>query len=174
MTAQPEPAPTFAEFVAARSGPLLRSAWLLTGDVQRAEDLVQTALAKVWPRWDKLARDSGGSPEAYVRRVLYTTYVSWWRRRWRDEISTEHLPETPERADATEQIATRDVVRQALALLPRGQRAVLVLRYFEDLSEAETAAVLGVSTGTVKSQTSRALARLRTVASLADLVGLES
>ncbi|HET7763042.1 MAG TPA: SigE family RNA polymerase sigma factor [Phycicoccus sp.] len=147
----------FDAYVAARGGDLLRSAYLLTGDHQRAEDLVQTALSKVWPRWDRVVAGDA-SPHAYVRRVMVTTYIAWWRRRWNGEHPTDVLPEptTPVR-DEPDRV---DLVR-ALATLPRGQRAVLVLRYVEDLSEAQTAKALGCSVGTVKSQCSRGLAALR-------------
>lgn len=149
-------ATTFDAFVAARGDALWRSAWLLTGDGHLAEDLVQTALAKSYGAWDRIG-DPGGF-EAYVRRAMYTTYVSWWRRRWNGERPTEELPE----AGATgPDLALRQDLLAALADLPRGQRAVVVLRWFEDLSERETAAVLGCSVGTVKSQASRAMAALR-------------
>jgi len=152
-------APTFEEFVAARGRDLWRSAWLLTGDAQRAEDLVQTAMAKCWRRWDHIARSD--AVEAYVRRALVTTYTDWWRRRWTGELPTEVLPETAA-PDRTALSDDRSVLLAALATLPRGQRAVLVLRYFDDLTEAQTADALGISVGTVKSQASRALATLRT------------
>ncbi|GAA1539379.1 SigE family RNA polymerase sigma factor [Nocardioides humi] len=145
----------FDGFVAARGDALWRSAWLLTGDHQLAEDLVQTALAKSWRAWERVGADGF---EAYVRRVVYTTYVSWWRRRWRGERPTEHLPE---RAAAAEDRDARSDLVAALARLPRGQRAVVVLRYFEDLTEQQTAAVLGIGVGTVKSQCSRAIGALR-------------
>jgi RNA polymerase sigma-70 factor (sigma-E family) len=145
----------FSEFVAARGDALWRSAWLLTGDHQLAEDLVQTALAKSWRHWRRVGPDGF---EAYVRRVLYTTYVSWWRRKWRGERPTERLPETGEAGPDTD--VRHDLVT-ALATLPRGQRAVVVLRYFEDLTVRQTADALGVSEGTVKSQAARALDTLR-------------
>ena len=144
---------SFDEFVAARGDALWRSAWLLTGDMHRAEDLVQTALGKAWPHWDRVSRD--GSFEGYVRRTLYTTYVAWYRRRWNAELPIEHLPEQSS-DDNSERISLQRDVVAALARLPRGQRAVVVLRYFEDLTEARTAAVLGCSVGTVKSQAARA------------------
>lgn len=159
---------TFEEFVGARSQALLRSAYLLTGDVGKAEDLLQTALAKTWRHWERA--NQSGHGEAYIRRVLYTTYASWWRRRWRGEIPTEYLPETSDRADAYTQATERATLMRALAELPRGQRAVLALRYFEDRTEAETAKLLSVSVGTVKSQTSRALARLRSLPTLTALI----
>lgn len=149
-------AATFDAFVVARGDALWRSAWLLTGDGHLAEDLVQTALTKSYGAWTRIG-DAGGF-EAYVRRTMYTTYVSWWRRRWNGERPTGQLPETAERGPDLE--LRRDLL-DALAGLPRGQRAVVVLRWFEDLTERETAAVLGCSVGTVKSQASRAMAALR-------------
>lgn len=146
---------TFEQFVAARSGALLRTAYLLTQDNHLAEDLVQTALAKAWRSWGRIET----SPDAYVRKILVNTYATWWRRKWNGEQPTEDLPET-EHADIADRSTTQDV-RVALARLPKRQHAVVVLRFFEDLSEAETARLLGCSTGTVKSQTSKALAKLR-------------
>jgi RNA polymerase sigma-70 factor (sigma-E family) len=146
----------FDEFVVTRSSRLLRTAYLLTRDWALAEDLLQTALAKSWFAWGRLTDD----PEPYVRKILVNTYASWWRRRWRGETPTESLPESSA-PDPTSQIDNRDELWQALGRLPRRQQAVLVLRYFEDLSEAQVADTLGISTGTVKSQTSKALARLR-------------
>ena len=145
----------FDAFLAARGDALWRSAWLLTGDHQLAEDLVQTALAKCWWRFDRVG---AGGFEAYVRRVLFTTYAAWWRRKWRGERPTADLPETTAAASDTDD--RHDLVA-ALATLPRGQRAVVVLRYFEDLTEQQAADMLGISTGTVKSQCSRALTSLR-------------
>lgn len=151
-------APSFEEFVAARGRALWRSAWLLTGDAHLAEDLVQTALVKVWRRWDSVS-GAPGSLDAYVRRALVTTYTDWWRRRWTAEVPTGRLPDdTASGRDLT--LERRDVLA-ALALLPRGQRAVIVLRFFDDLTEAQTAAALGISIGTVKSQAARALRTLR-------------
>lgn len=149
----------FAEFVQARSPALLRTAWLLTGDVGRAEDLLQTVLARAWRNWRRVARD--GNPEAYVRRMLYTTYLTWWQRRWRGEVPAETLPDSAEPESMAADSAVRITVRRALARLSGRQRAVLVLRFFEDLSVAETATLLGCTAGTVKTQTSRALAALR-------------
>jgi RNA polymerase sigma-70 factor (sigma-E family) len=149
----------FAEFVAARSGALLRAAWLLTGDEAAAEDLLQTALAEVWPKWGRIA--AGQSPEAYVRQVLVSRFLSGRRRRWRGEVPSAVLPETPDGADLAGRSATRDAVRRALARLSPQQRSVVVLRYLEDLSVEETARTLGCSTATVKVQAGRALAALR-------------
>jgi RNA polymerase sigma-70 factor (sigma-E family) len=147
---------SFEEFVASRGRDLWRTAWLLTGDAHKAEDLVQTALMKCWRRWSTIADD--GSVEAYVRRAMLTTYTDWWRRKWNGERPTEVLPDVVHRdADS----GARQDTLAALASLPRGQRAVLVLRFYEDLTEAQTAEALGISVGTVKSQTSRALSALR-------------
>jgi RNA polymerase sigma-70 factor (sigma-E family) len=153
----PSPSPTFEEFVASRGRDLWRTAWLLTGDAQKAEDLVQATLTKCWRRWSSITR--GGSAEAYVRRAMVNQYTDWWRRRWNGERPTEVLPETATRFD--EAVDERQDTLAALASLPRGQRAVLVLRFYEDLTEAQTAEALGISVGTVKSQTSRALSALR-------------
>jgi RNA polymerase sigma-70 factor (sigma-E family) len=147
---------TFVEFTAQRSPRLLRTAYLLTHDWGQAEDLLQTSLVKAWRVWERIDAD----PEPYVRRILVNTYSTWWRRRWRGEHPTADLPEQAT-ADQHSEVDARDEVWQALGRLPRRQRAVLVLRYFEDLSEAQIADVLGISVGTVKSQASRALARLR-------------
>ena len=145
----------FAEFVAARSGALLRTAYLLTGDHQEAEDLVQTALIKVVPRWGRLRE-----PEPYVRRILVNESISRWRRRrWRETS----VPEVRDTALPAHDVDEQVVLRQALARLAPRQRAVIVLRYFDDLTEAQTADALGISVGTVKSQSRDALARLRTL-----------
>ena len=158
-----EPLVDFEEFVAARGQALWRTAWLLTGDAHKAEDLVQTALMKCWRRWSEIERHE--SAEAYVRRALVTTYTDWWRRKWTGEHPTEVLPAG---AHADPLLERRRDLLDALARLPRGQRAVLVLRYFEDLTEAQTAETLGVTVGTVKSQTSRALHTLRASSLLAE------
>ncbi|WP_211349083.1 SigE family RNA polymerase sigma factor [Nocardioides litoris] len=152
----------FDDFVAARSGALLRTAYLLTRDHQLAEDLLQTSLAKAWFAWGRVH----GEPEAYVRKIVVNTYRSWWRRRWHGEQATEVLPEQGE-ADRTDAVATGEDLWAAMDRLPRRQRAVVVLRYFEDLTEAQTADLLGCSVGTVKSQTSKALAKLRVDPALA-------
>ena len=149
----------FAHFVAARSMALLRTAHLLTGDLGTAEDLLQTALLKTYRHWPRLTNRE--APDAFVRRVMITSQASWWRRRRVREDSAAVVPE-PAVADATRAADVRDELWRALARLPVRMRAVLVLRYWEDLSEAETARVLGCSAGTVKSQASRGLARLRT------------
>jgi RNA polymerase sigma-70 factor (sigma-E family) len=154
MVSEPE---GFREFVAARSPALLRVAWMLTGDAHLAEDLLQTALARMWPHWRRLREEQ---PEAYVRRVMVRVYGSWWRRRWRAERPTSALPEAAAE-DAYAEVEVRAALTAALARLPRRQRQVVVLRYYEDLSEQDVAGVLGCSVGTVKSQAARGLARLR-------------
>ncbi|GIJ77223.1 RNA polymerase sigma-70 factor, sigma-E family [Micromonospora phaseoli] len=148
----------FRDFVTARSGALLRTAYLLTGDWGTAEDLLQTALTKTYLAWKRL----GGieALEPYARRVMVNTSTSWWRRRWHGERPTAVLPEQAA-VDEIEQRLDRDVLWRHLRALPARQRAVLVLRFYEDMSEAQTAALLEISPGTVKSQTSRALATLR-------------
>jgi RNA polymerase sigma-70 factor (sigma-E family) len=152
----------FAEFVAVRGQALHRTAYLLTSDWALAEDLVQTALARAYPRWNRIV---GDDPEAYMRRVLVNTWSSWWRRKWRGEVPTEALPERAA-TDAFAVSDRRDALRTALDRLPKRQRAIVVLRYHEDMSEAQVAHALGVSVGTVKSQASRALATLRGDAAL--------
>ena len=148
----------YPRFVAARWTRLLRTAYLLVQDWQAAEDLTQAALVKAWLAWPRL----DGDPEAYVRKIIVTTHVSWWRRRGRrQEITTSQLPERPGPGSDMDAVDDRDAVWRALGRLPAGQRAVVVLRFFEDMTEAQVASLLGCSTGTVKSQTSRALAKLR-------------
>lgn len=151
----------YDEYVAGRSGQLLRTAYLLTRDWALAEDLLQTALARAWLAWRRI----DGDPDGYVRAVLVNTYASWWRRRWNGETPTAQLPEQCA-ADPHAAYDERDAVWQALGRLSRRQRAVVVLRYFEDLPEAEVARVLGCSAGSVKTHLSRALAKLRVDASL--------
>jgi len=148
----------FREFVGLRSKALLRTAYLLAGDWATAEDLLQIALTKTFLAWKRLGHIEAIEP--YARRVLVNTATSWWRRRWHGERPTEILPE-PAAADQLGESLERDAMWRHVKALPNRQRAVLVLRYYEDQSEAETARLLGVSVGTVKSQTSRALATLR-------------
>ena len=143
---------------------LLRSAYLLTGDLHRAEDLVQEALVKVAMRWDRLR---AGNPTAYARTIIVRDNVSWWRRR--REVLVDDVA-GPAAVSSDPDAAL--VVRRALARLTPAQRAVVVLRHFDDLSVEETAAILKVAPGTVKSQNAAALARLRTGApELLDLIG---
>jgi RNA polymerase sigma-70 factor (sigma-E family) len=137
---------------------LLKTAWWLTGDWQLAEDLLQTALAKAFLAWHRIDDDRA---EAYVRRILVTTYATWGRRAWRGELASASVPDVEDPHDGGANADLRRVVVAALAELPRRQRATVVLRYYCDLSEAETAATLGCSVGTVKSQAARGLDRLR-------------
>jgi RNA polymerase sigma-70 factor (sigma-E family) len=148
----------FAAYMAARQPSLLRTAYLLTGDRHTAEDLVQTAFAKLYLSWDKVQRRE--LVDGYVRRILVNEHTSLWRRPWkRREVSSDALPDAGghDRTDDGEAAA----VWRFVQTLPRKQRAVIVLRYYEDLTEAETAEVLGISVGTVKSQASRAIAAMR-------------
>ncbi len=155
----------FADFVEQWSPALLRVAFLLTGDRGLAEDLLQTALLKTSRRWSRIADQQAAYP--YVRRVLVTTSASWRRRRRVGEVLTDR---PPEHGVAAGGVAPGRAVA-ALETLPPRMRAVVVLRYYEDLSEAETAAALGCSAGSVKSQASRGLARLRAeLSSSPDLV----
>jgi RNA polymerase sigma-70 factor (sigma-E family) len=147
----------FAEFVAGASARLLRTAYLLTHDWGAAEDLLQTALARAWRAWGRVH----GDPEPYVRRILFNTHASWWHRRWRGETPSATVPDTVAPGDPHVAIDDRERLWRALRTLPPGQRTVLVLRYFEDLTEAQVAQTLGCSVGTVKSQANRAIARLR-------------
>jgi RNA polymerase sigma-70 factor (sigma-E family) len=145
----------FRVFVGARSLALFRSAFLLTGETQAAKDLVQSALTELAARWSKIDQ-----PEAYVRRVMYHQQVDWWRRRHRHrETAVADVPDEP--SDRVDDPDLRLTLQQALARLSRGQRTTVVLRYYEDLSESAVADLLGVSVGTVRSQTARAMKRLR-------------
>ncbi|HEU4629290.1 MAG TPA: SigE family RNA polymerase sigma factor [Gemmatimonadaceae bacterium] len=148
----------FTAYLAARQPALLRTAYLLTGDEHSAEDVVQSALARLYLAWDRVQHAE--SPDAYVRRAIINEATSWWRRAWRRrEVASDVLPDvavTPELGgpDGTQ-------VWRLVRDLPPRQRAVIVLRYYEQLSETEIADILGISRGTVKSQASRALAALR-------------
>jgi RNA polymerase sigma-70 factor (sigma-E family) len=150
----------FREFVVARSPSLMRLAYLLTGgDQHAAEDLLQIALTKTASRWGRV-----DNPEAYVRRVMYHQQVTSWRLKWRRrEVQVVVLPDEAQQ-DETSALDLKITVRRALARITPKQRAVLILRYFEDLPEAEVASLLGCSVGTVRSTTHRSLARLRDVA----------
>lgn len=152
---------SFREFVENRSSALLRTAVLLSGgDRHAAEDLLQNALVKAVGRWHRI-----DEPEAYVRQILYRQQISRWRLKWRRrELSVAEPPDTGGRADDAGAAELRLVMRGALARLTARQRTVLVLRYFEDLPEADVARILGCSVGTVRSTTHRSLARLRTLA----------
>jgi RNA polymerase sigma-70 factor (sigma-E family) len=149
----------FAGYVRDRGEHQLRIAFLLTGDWHAAEDLVQASLLKLYRAWPRI--DTGTDPDAYLRRIMVNTHRSWWRARWRREAPAETLPERAADDDFADQHALGALVRQALARLPRQQRAVLVLRYCEDLPEAEVARILGCSAGTVKTHAHRGLRALR-------------
>ncbi|CAM5421719.1 RNA polymerase sigma factor [Streptomyces avidinii] len=149
----------FHSFVAARWTHLVRTAYLLTGDPHDAEDVTQAALAKAYRSWRRVARMD--SPEAYVRRMLVTCNSDRFRKRRVAERLTDSVPDRSVSDNAVAWADERSVLMEALAELPDRQRAVVVMRYWEDLSEAETADVLGCSQGTVKSQASKALVKLR-------------
>lgn len=149
----------FAEFVAARSGALHRAAYLMVGDVGLAQDLVQESLTKTYVAWPRLRNPQAA--EAYTRKVITTTAITWFRKRsWNAERVTATVPETAADGHADGLVA-RQALLAALAKLPPRQRAVIVLRYYEDLSERQTAELLGCAVGTVKSQASAGLVRLR-------------
>jgi len=155
--------PGFNEFVNARSPRLLRTARMLTRDWSAAEDLLQDAMAKAWFAWSRIE----GDPEPYVRKIIATSYISQSRRLWHRELPAAEFDDQV--IDASDDIGTsddRDALWRALGRLPAKQRAVVVLRYYEDMSEADVAATLGCSVGTVKSQAARALGRLRVDASI--------
>ena len=156
----------FPAYVAARHAALLRMAYLVTGDRHDAEDLLQTALAKTYLAWDRI--EDKCAADAYVRRVLINTHTSWWRRRKVDEYPTDDVPEPRTGHDAMADWDRRAALWAALGRLPRRQRAMVVLRFYEGLTEAETARTLGVAVGTVKSTVSRALEKLRQDAGLRD------
>jgi len=152
----------FQSFIVARSGALLRTAYLLVGDRHRAEDLLQTALVKTFVKWPGI-RDAGAL-EGYVRRTMATTATSWWRGRPFRERTVDRLPEPAPRdgtGDAPDARLEHDAMWARLREIPVKQRAVLVLRYYEGLAESEIADVLGISRGTVKSHSSRGIAALR-------------
>lgn len=156
----PEHEREFREFVASRSEALLRTAYFLTGDVHHAQDLLQTALLACARRWHRI-RDRE-QPEAYVRRALYRHQVNWWRARARrPEKLVASAPEHPTGRDHAADTALRHGLLEALRALPPRQRAVVVLRYYEDRPETEVARMLDISLGTVRSQAARALAKLR-------------
>lgn len=146
----------FSDFVAARGTALYRTAILLTRDHAAAEDLLQSALAKAWKAWDRI----DGDHEAYTRRIIVNEFSSGWRRKWRGEVPTGALP-TIVSEDHSEQVVRRQSLVAAVGALPPRQRAVVVLRYFHDYTEAQIAEALDVTTGTVKSQAAKALATLR-------------
>jgi RNA polymerase sigma-70 factor (sigma-E family) len=162
----------FAQFVEARERALQRTAYLLTGDWALAEDLVQTALARAWPRWERITRRD--DPEIYVRKVLVNTWTTWSRRRWRGEKPAAVMPETAAAGDMAEEVTVRIGLRGALGSLTPRQRAVLVLRVYDDLPEAQVAQLLNCAVGTVKATMSQALAKLRENPQLAGMIEQEA
>jgi RNA polymerase sigma-70 factor (sigma-E family) len=160
----------FAEFAAARTSALIRVAYVLAGDQHAAEDLLQTALTKAAARWGRIHT----APEAYVRQIMYREQVSSWRRRARRRESC--MADVPDQAAAAPGISTetRLSLQQAVLALPPGKRAVLVLRYFEDLPEAQVATILGCTVGTVRSQTYKAVTQLRAALAAAGLTSTEA
>ncbi|MEY9889361.1 RNA polymerase sigma-70 factor (sigma-E family) [Catenulispora sp. MAP5-51] len=163
----------FREFVGARSKALLQTAYLLTGDWEHGRDLVQSALAGLARKWGRLADPS--QAEAYARKAIYNAHVDRTRRlSWHRERTTATVPDTAaERSDPADQVAVRRDVMAALRRLPPGQRAVVVLRYFEDRTDEDIAAVLGISPGTVRSQHHKALKALRVSADITVKDGLK-
>ena len=164
MTTEPE---GFREFVVARSPALLRTAWMLTGNAAAAEDLLQAALARVWPHWRRI---QDGRPEAYVRTVMVRTNASWRARRWTGETPTADVPDTAGARGGSDEtrIDERLALLTALSGLPLRQRQAVVLRYFDDLSVEAVAEIMGSSPGTVKSQSAKGLAKLRAAMGASD------
>jgi RNA polymerase sigma-70 factor (sigma-E family) len=148
----------FREYVRARRHALLRTAYLLTGNLADAEDLVQSALAKTYLAWNRIV--DRGAVDSYVRRAMVNTQISWWRRRRLEEFPTDEIPDQAT-VDYPVSTDVQESLRRAIDRLPQRMRAAVVLRYYEDMTEAEVADVLGVSVGTVKSTVSRAVAKLR-------------
>ncbi len=149
----------FSEFMHGRWSSLVRLGYGLTGDLQLAEDLAQTAFAKAYASWSRVRRAE--HPDAYLRRIVINANRSRFRKLRVSEVLTESLPEQLSQASTGDEHADRAALMAALMRLPYGQRAAIVLRYWLDLTETETAAILGCSVGNVKSQSSRALAKLR-------------
>lgn len=163
----------FAEWMEARQRRLLRTAYLLTGNVHEAEDLVQTALAKVYLAWDRVSKAQ--SVDAYARKILVNEHTSMWRRLWRQRETVTDTSDYDVPVDSPTYDGVSAALWETVRGLPERQRAVVVLRYYEQLSEKETAEALGVTVGTVKSQSSRALDTLRDqLGSRTDLAGWEA
>jgi RNA polymerase sigma-70 factor (sigma-E family) len=154
----------FSDFMQGRWSQLVRLAYALTGDRQLAEDLAQSAFARAYASWGRVRR--ADNPDAYLRRIVVNANASRFRKMRVSEILTETVPDLVAAADGADRRGERDALVAALLQLPSGQRAAVVLRYWLDLTETETAAILGCSVGNVKSQSSRALAKLRTSAAL--------
>jgi RNA polymerase sigma-70 factor (sigma-E family) len=161
--APPGENPGFRDYVTSRSASLLRMALLLTRNLADAEDLVQAALAKTYQAWDRI--EDRNALDGYVRRAMVNTHISWWRRRRLEEYPTDEIPDRAI-ADHGGDSELSDALSRALDRLPSRMRAAVMLRYFEDMSEAEVAQALGISLGTVKSTVSRAVAKLRIDAEL--------
>jgi RNA polymerase sigma-70 factor (sigma-E family) len=155
--------PAFRDYVRERSRALLRTAYLLTGNRADAEDLVQSALAKTYLAWDRI--QDRGALDGYVRRAMINTHISWWRRRRVEEFPTDEIPDQAV-ADNGVSSDIQEALRRAVDRLPQRMRAAVTLRFYEDMTEAEIAEVLGISLGTVKSTVSRAVAKLRIDAEL--------
>jgi RNA polymerase sigma-70 factor (sigma-E family) len=153
----------FRDYVTSRTGSLLRMAYLLTRNQADAEDLVQAALAKTYQAWDRI--EDRNALDGYVRRAMVNTHISWWRRRRVEEYPTDDIPDRPV-SDHAGDGELSDALQRALDRLPSRMRAAVMLRYYEDMSEAEVAEALGISQGTVKSTVSRAVAKLRIDAEL--------
>lgn len=163
----------FAEWMEARQRKLLRTAYLLTGNVHEAEDLVQTALAKVYLAWDRVSKAQ--NVDAYARKILVNEHTSMWRRLWRQRETVSDTSTYDVPVDSPEYDGVAAALWETVRALPERQRAVVVLRYYEQLSEKEAAEALGVSVGTIKSQSSRALDTLRDrLGSRTDLAGWEA
>ncbi len=155
-----DPLVEFEAYVRASQRKHKRLAFLLTSDLTAAEDLLQAAYAKLYPRWDKVSRYD--APDAYLRKVMVSLRTSWWRRHRNREWAVDEVPELGGVADHGDGVVESQALLLALRALPERQRAAVVLRHWCDLSEAETASIMGCSLGTVKSNTSKGLAHLRT------------
>jgi RNA polymerase sigma-70 factor (sigma-E family) len=156
----PDSDAAFTEFVQLRGTTLARTAYLIVGDAHRSEDVLQTALVETYLRWHKLRRPEAA--DAYVRKAIVTANAAWWRRRSSRELPQDAMPEHALH-DRSDELVVRHTVLDLLHQLSPRQRAVIVLRFFDDLSEADTAATLGCSVGSVKQHTTRGLERLRSL-----------
>lgn len=154
----------FTEFVVSRTPALLRFAYLLSGDAYLAEDLTQEALVRVHRRWSSIVRADG--PEPYVRKAILRQYLSWYRRRASTEVPRAEAPDIPDPRSLADRVVEHDEMWSMLAALPRMQRAVLVLRYYEDIPDAEIGELLGCTTATVRVHAFKALKRLRAALTL--------
>ena len=159
----------FAEFVLARTSALLRFAYLLTGDEHLAEDMTQEALVRAHRHWSTITSDKG--PEPYVRKAIMRQYLSWRRRRSSGEVPFAELPDSLDTHHDAEHVVNRDEISRLLAMLSRSQRAVVVLRYYEDLPDVEIATLLGCSAATVRVHAFTALKKLRKVLEPANAQG---